>query len=83
MSGPRIKLNPKGMRQLLRSPEMVQDLESRAARIAQAAGPGHAHAAKAGSRRALASVWTATREARESEARNRSLSRAIDAGRNS
>lgn len=81
MSNPRIKLNRTGMRALLRSPEMVKDLEERAARIAAAAGPGHAYQAKAGSRRALASVWTTDQAAREAEATNRNLSRAIDAGR--
>jgi hypothetical protein len=78
---PRIKLNSKAVRALLRSAEMVKDLDNRASRIAQAAGPGHSYQAKAGSRRALAAVWTTNQEAREGEARGRNLSRAIDAGR--
>jgi hypothetical protein len=34
-----------------------------------------------GPNRARASVWTATREAMEAEAKDRALTRAIDAGR--
>jgi hypothetical protein len=77
----RIELNRAGVKALLKSPEMVADLGQRASRIAQSAGPGHSHEAKAGRNRALASVWTTTRQAREDEARNRNLTRAIDAGR--
>ena len=77
----RIKLNSKAVRDLLRSSEMVADLDARARRIEQAAGPGHKSEAQAGRSRALASVWTVTRQAKEDEARSRSLTRAIDAGR--
>ena len=77
----RIKLNSKGVRELLRHPNMVADLEQRAARIAKAAGPGMKSEAQTGRNRALASEWTDTREAREAESRNRALTRAIDAGR--
>lgn len=77
----RIKLNSKAVRDLLRSADMVADLDERARRIANAAGDGFKSEARAGRSRALASVWTAGREAREAEARNRALTRAIDAGR--
>ena len=77
----RIKLNSKAIRDLLRSREMVADLDDRAKRIASAAGDGFDSEATQGRTRALASVWTATREAREAEGRSRALTRAIDAGR--
>jgi hypothetical protein len=57
-----------------------KDLDRRAARIAAAAGPGF-EATSQPSRRARASVITATAEARAAEATSRALTRAIDAGR--
>ena len=81
MAATRIKLNLAGFRKLRRSPEMVADLEKRARRIADAAGPGHGVEATKGRTRALGMVWTDTHEARRNEATNRSLTRAIDAGR--
>jgi hypothetical protein len=77
----KIKLNNKGIRDLLRSKEMVADLNQRAGRIAQAAGDGHSYEATAGRTRALASVWTTSAEAMRAEATERNLTRAIDAGR--
>ena len=77
----RIKLNLAGFRKLRRSPEVMADLEKRARRIADAAGPGHAGEVTKGRTRALGMVWTDTHEARRGEAANRSLTRAIDAGR--
>lgn len=77
----RIKLNRKGIRELLRSPEVLTDLRNRADRIAAAAGPGHAVDAGVGRNRARASVRTDTREAMEAEAQFRNLTRALDAGR--
>jgi hypothetical protein len=81
MAVERVKLNSRGMRALLRSPEMLADLERRAARIATAAGPGHEVEGSIGRNRARAAVITATAEARIAEAKRRTLTRAIDAGR--
>jgi len=77
----RIVLNRKGMRQLLRSPEVLADLERRAERIAARAGDGMEPSAMVGKNRARASVITATHSARRAEATSRALTRAIDAGR--
>ena len=77
----RIVLNRKGMRQLLRSPEVLADLKRRAEAIAAAAGSGMEVSAMVGRNRARASVITATSEARNAEATSRALTRAIDAGR--
>lgn len=76
-----IKLNSKGMRSLLRSQAVLGDLERRGARIAAAAGPGHVVEGSIGRNRARAAVITATMEARAGEAKRRTLTRAIDAGR--
>ena len=77
----RIVLKHKGMRQLLRSPEVLADLKRRAESIAAAAGSGMEVSAMVGRNRARSSVITATSEARNAEATSRALTRAIDAGR--
>ena len=75
------KRNSAGIRQLLRSSEVEANLRARAERIAAAAGPGHEVDSRIGANRARASVATATFEAMQSEATDRTLTRAIDAGR--
>lgn len=77
----KIKLNSRGISELLRHPNVVADLDDRAKRIARAAGPGMESESQVGRKRALALVWTATREARLAEAQSRALTSAIDAGR--
>lgn len=81
MAKVRVVLNSQAVRALLRSPEMQQDLERRARRIASAAGEGHRVEAGAGRNRARAVVITETREAMRAEATDRNLTRAVDAGR--
>lgn len=81
MPKPKIVLNRKGVRELLRSNEVLGDLERRALAIAAAAGPGFEADSDVGRNRARASVLTETREAMEAEAKDRALTRAIDAGR--
>lgn len=76
----RVELNRATVRDLLRDPS-VTDLAARAGRIAEAAGPGMEASVTIGRNRAHASVRTATWPARYAEARERKLSRAIDAGR--
>lgn len=60
---------------------MKADLERRAQRIAAAAGGGVEAEASVGPNRARAAAFTATFEAMHDEATNRSLTRALDAGR--
>jgi tRNA A37 threonylcarbamoyltransferase TsaD len=67
--------------ELLKSPAVQQDLRRRADRIAAAAGPGMEASVRVGRTRARGSVITATAQARDNEARNRALTRALDAGR--
>ena len=78
---PRVRLNRKGVRELLRSREVLSDLERRANAIAAAAGEGMEVDSEIGRNRARASVRTATREAVLAEAQQRALTRALDAGR--
>lgn len=66
---------------LLKSAKVQAELKARADRIAAAAGEGMEASVRVGRRRARASVITATEQARENEARHRSLTRALDAGR--
>jgi len=77
----RVKLNRAGVRQLLRGPEMVADMERRAERVADAAGPGHRVDAAPGRNRARAVVITESWEARWAEATTRALTRALRAAR--
>jgi hypothetical protein len=78
----KIKLVSSGMAALLKSPEVLADLQRRAEAIAGAAGPGMEASSTVGRRRALAMVRTATPEAIRAEATSRALTSAIDAGRN-
>lgn len=76
-----IKLNRAGVRELLRSKEVQDDLAARAERIAAAAGDGFDASSFVGANRARASVMAVSIEARIAEAKDRTLTRAIDAGR--
>lgn len=96
MSNVSIKLNKKGVRELLNSPGAVRDLDHRARRIAAAANAGmkppagegmagvdhfEIGAAETGKNRAHAAVFTRTREAKYAEAKQHKLTRAVGAGR--
>lgn len=60
---------------------MRADLERRAKNIADAAGDGHKVDSQIGSNRARAAVITETLDAMRREATDRTLTKAIDAGR--
>lgn len=77
----RIEMNPSGFQAILKSAEVQADLERRAEAIADAAGEGMEYDVRVGKTRARASVRTATPEAMRAEARDKTLTRAIDAGR--
>lgn len=76
-----IKLNKAGVRELLRSPEVLAELRRRADLIAAAAGDGFEAEATTGPQRARASIRTGTHAARKAEATDRALTAALDAGR--
>lgn len=75
------RLELTGVDDLLKSPEVLADLRRRANAIAAAAGEGHEVDVRVGARRARASVRTATFDAMRAEAKDRTLTRALDAGR--
>lgn len=77
----RIELNRQAVRQLLRSDEVLADLERRGRAVAAAAGPGHEVQPYVGRNRARVTVRTATDEARHAEATGRRLTAAIHAAR--
>jgi hypothetical protein len=76
----KIILNRAAVAHLLKE-AILPDLQRRAANIAAAAGPGFEVDSAIGKNRARASVRTVTFAARRAEATNRTLSRALDAGR--
>lgn len=76
-----IKVNEDAILAILRGPEVQADLKRRADRIAETAGPGNASEVVVGSTRARGHVWTDTNEAKVAEATERTLTRALDAGR--
>lgn len=77
----RVKLNPAGIRALLQSQELTADLERRGERIADAAGEGHEVTVTQNRDRTVVFVRASTFEAKQSNAENNDLLRAIDAGR--
>lgn len=82
-----IRINSKGVEEILKSQRVQADLLRRAEAIASAANSaagladGFIAAAETGKSRARASVVTATADAMVAEARDRVLTRAFDAGR--
>jgi hypothetical protein len=88
MAKTKIKLNSSEIRKLLQGKSQYsgvrEDLERRARAIAAAAGGSEAGfevGTNVGPNRARASVVTTTAEAMRAEAEDRTLTRAIDAGR--
>lgn len=81
MGNVKIVLNRAAVRNLLRSEPVRKDLEKRADRIAAAAGLGFESDSRVGQNRARAEVRAATLNAKGAEARERRLTKALDAGR--
>jgi len=77
----RFKLNSRGVRALLRGPEMQAELKRRAERVVASAGPEFEIGASVGKNRARVAVLARTRKAREAEAKFRRLTRGVDAAR--
>lgn len=77
----KVVLNDAGFAELLKSYAVQADLDRRAQTIAEAAGPGMEVEADPTGERGRAKVHTATFAARRAEATDRTLTRAIDAGR--
>ena len=85
MADIKVVLNRKGVKALLRSSGVLDDLFRRAVAIersANSAEPGGFEAdSEVGPNRARASVRTVTREGVNAEVKDRSLTKSIDAGR--
>lgn len=81
MGDVKVKINKKGLDDLLKSSGVQDDLEKRVKRIADAAGEGFEAEVTVGQHRARGAVWTATNRAKRGEAKDRRLTRALDAGR--
>jgi len=84
MARVRVDMRQRGARQLLRSPEVLAELERRGRAIRDAAGgeeAGYEAQPYTGKNRARVSVRTWTPEAMRREAREKRLLRALDAGR--
>ena len=77
----RIKLNRAGVQQLLTSQEVTDDLTKRGERMATAAGEGVEATTTRNRDRTVVFVRTETFDAMRAEAEDRTLTRAIDAGR--
>lgn len=77
----RIQWNLGAFEEIRRMPSVAAEIDSRAARIAAAAGPGYESSPYEGRSRHRASVITATFDAIRDQHRNNTLWRAIDAGR--
>lgn len=73
----RVVLNHGQVRALLRSQEMLAVVKAEAQAMADIAGPGFEVSAVLGENRARASVITATVDAQLSEARDRTLTKAL------
>lgn len=76
-----IKLNSKGISQLLKHDTTRKAAEKRAKAIAAAAGPGYEASSMIGRNRARASVITATPAAARRDAKQGTLLRSAGAGR--
>jgi hypothetical protein len=78
---PRVQMNSRGASRLMTSAPIRADLLSRAEAIAERAGDGFEASVSYGRDRALASVRATTADAMRAEAKDRALTKAMDAGR--
>ncbi len=81
MSAHRVKLNMKGIRAVLKSQPVIDEVARRAHRIKMAAGDGFVVVVKPHKYTARAFVQTDTPEAARRQAESKVLNRALDAGR--
>lgn len=76
----RIKLNSPGIRKLLTSLEVEQELARRAEHIKRKAGPGYVIEEATGKARARVRVVARSKAAREAESKDGALRRALGGG---
>lgn len=76
------KLNNRGFNELRNDPAVVADLDTRGARVVEAAGSKHhKHETRKGRRRPRVTIWTWTNTGKQRQAENHNLTRAVDAAR--
>lgn len=77
----RIVHNNKGYRALLRHPRLVEDLASRAGRIAESSGPGYQAETNSPTKRARSVVIAGRTDAARDNSANNTLIRNLDQGK--
>jgi ribosomal protein L12E/L44/L45/RPP1/RPP2 len=77
----RVEINQKAVAALLKGSEIQKVLRDSGEAISAAAGPGHSVLSRNGGDRAAVFVRTETADAKYKEATERTLTRALDAGR--
>lgn len=80
MANPRLKLDNRAMRQVMRSPEVRKALQAEAEKIAARAGDGFETETRTSPIRARTYVKPATIQARRRQARDHVLERAVGGG---
>ena len=73
----KIKLNSDGVRKLLKSPEMKAICEEHAATIRDRCGDGYESDSYTGRNRVNARVWASSRKARQDNAKNNTILKAL------
>ena len=81
MAKVKIELNRKGMRELLRSKEMVEAVRTEAEKVAERAGAGYEADAQAGPNRAVARVTAVTAAAYYGNLKHNTLLKALGGGK--
>lgn len=77
----RVKLNSRGVREMLKSADVQAQLDQAAERMAESAGPGYEGGPHPWTTRGRASVITATPAAVRDNSRNQTLARVLAANR--
>lgn len=77
MSDVRIKLNSKGIQELLKSQEIQDAVRETCERIKNNAGSGYAANVQIGKKRAVGRVYTATKKAKSDNYKNNTLLKSL------
>ena len=77
MSKGKIKLNMRGLNELMKSPEMQAHLDRAGSAVASAAGSGYAHRTHVADYVAITNVYAETKEAKRENSENNTLLKAV------
>lgn len=81
MSSVKIELNSEGVRQLLKSPEMMAICQELADDVAVRCGDGYVTSAHTGVNRVNVSVYTESKDAMKDNAKNNTVLKALGGGK--